>query len=726
MNTSTVNRQLPTSSETAYQDDLREYLRVVRSRKWTIVVTTAIVLAATAAFTLHQTPIYRATAEVLVQPVQNPLNLYMPPTIPDMNTEQQVATSQAVADEVLKTTPIAIPVPVMAKNLDVAVVPDTDVLEVSYSSPSPSTAAKMANAFANAYISFRTNQAVDRLKVAADTVKRQIDGVKGQLSDVNRQIANTNDSSVVSALSSQRESLISRLGTLQDQYAAVQPGAAAVQGSGVVVQKATPPTSPASPNKIRNGALGLLAGLALGIGLAFLRERFDDRIRGREEVERVLTAPVLAIVPKVATWKREEDSRLVMVGDPKSPVAESYRTLATNLLYAASRHDLELLLVTSGTSAEGKTTTTANLGVALAQTGKRVIVVSADMRKPRLHRFFGLTNEVGLADFLSGRAPLDAAAQETPIAGLRVMPGGPVPHNPAGLLAGPRAAAAFDELRASADFVILDAPPALAVADASIIAPQADGTLYLMDATKASRSSLSQARRQLENAGADLLGAVINNFDATKAANYQYSYYSSYYEYREDDDKGRNGGSRHRPSLDLRRSSGEGTAVGFEQDTRPISTNGDGNETAAVPAGGNGHAAAANGNGNGHVANGNGHGHPEHRAAAPVPRPPAPVAQPASPRASLAPPQAVGPVPTAPHATAPATPPAAPAPMAGAPQSAPVTAAAPVATPPAARPATSASTHGNADLHAPLQHTPAPVDHQSNNEGGPWWAPQST
>src|SRR5262249_56458504 len=122
-----------------------------------------------------------------------------------------------------------------------------------------------------------------------------------------------------------------------------------------------------------------------------------------------------------------------------------------------------------------------------------------DMRTRRLTRFFGLTNGVGRAAFRAGRAPLDAAAQETPIAGLRVMPGGPVPHNPAGLLAGPRAVAAFKELRAAADFVILDAPPALAVADASIIAPQADGTIFLMDASKASRSSLSQARRQLEN-----------------------------------------------------------------------------------------------------------------------------------------------------------------------------------------------------------------------------------
>jgi capsular exopolysaccharide synthesis family protein len=243
-------------------------------------------------------------------------------------------------------------------------------------------------------------------------------------------------------------------------------------------------------------------------------------------------------------------------------VSEAYRTLATNILYTASRRRLEMLLVTSGTSTEGKTTTAANLGVALAQTGKRVIVVSADMRKPRLHRFFALTNELGLSDLLAGRAPLISVALQTPIRGLRVIPGGAVPHNPATLLAGPGAVAALEEMRAAADFVILDAPPALAVADASIVAPHTDATLYVMDADKVSRSSLSQARRQLENAGADLLGAVFNNFDAAKGNGYQYSYYTYYYEYRETEGKGKAGGARHRQSADRRR----GKAIGFEPD----------------------------------------------------------------------------------------------------------------------------------------------------------------
>ena len=178
--------------ETAYHDDLREYLRVVRSRKWTIVLTTAVVIAATALFTLHQTPIYRATAEVLVQPVQNPLNLFTPPTEPDMNTEQQVATSQAVADEVLKATTIAVPFSQLTKNLDVAVgarhrrAPG----ELLESVPARPRRRWRTRSRAPTSRSGRTRWS-SGCKVAADTVRRQLDGVKGQLDTINRQISHT-------------------------------------------------------------------------------------------------------------------------------------------------------------------------------------------------------------------------------------------------------------------------------------------------------------------------------------------------------------------------------------------------------------------------------------------------------------------------------------------------------------------------------------------------------
>jgi capsular exopolysaccharide synthesis family protein len=696
------------ASEPAHHDDLREYVRVIRSRKWTIALTTCVVVAATVFFTLRQTPIYRATAEILVQPVQNPLSLFTPPIAPDMNTEQQVATSQAVADQVLKTMSLPVPFSELTDNLDVAVVPDTDVLQVSYSSPSPGVAAKMANAFSRAYITFRTDQVVQRLQVAADTVKRQIDNVKKQLDTVNGQISRTSDSAgdVLSALTSQRQSLISRLGTLQDQYSAVQPSATAVQGSGVIVQQATAPTSPASPNKIRNGVLGLVIGLGLGIGVAFLRERFDDRIRGREEVERLLGAPVLAIVPKVANWKRTEDSRLVMVSDPKSPVSEAYRTLATNILYTASRRKLEMLLITSGTSTEGKTTTAANLGVALAQTGKRVILVSADMRKPRLHRFFALTNELGLSDLLAGRAPLINVALQTPVRGLRVIPGGPVPHNPATLLAGPGAMAALEEMRAAADFIILDAPPALAVADASIVAPHTDATLYVMDADKVSRSSLSQARRQLENAGADLAGAVFNNFDTTKGAGYQYSYYTYYYEYRETEGKDKGNGARLRQSADRRRA---GKAIGFEHDETPAAglpeqaLASEGPLPSGSPGGHTNGGSATNG---GDPTN-DGSSTDDLASSAWLEGLTAPAPAPQGPQASAAP--------VAPKTPQAQLPPSQPRAVASPAPASPPIASGPVALGPI--------TSGGSPK--PLQATPS-SDDEDRRDGRPWWTPQSS
>lgn len=558
-----------TSTHEPHRDDLREYLRVVRSRKWEIVLIAIVVIGATVFFTLRQTPIYQATAEVLVQPVQNPLSVVAPPA-PDMNTEQQLVTSQAVADEVLKDSTIPIPLSQLTRNLSVTVVTDTEVLQINYSSPDPATASSLANAFAAAYIKFRTQQAVDRLQATADTVKRQIAGVQKQFKDLTGQIAKTTDPTVLSALVSQRTSLIGRLGVLQQEYSTLQPGASVQATASVIVQRATPPTSPASPNKTRNGALALVAGLALGLGFAFLRERLDDRIKTREELERRLEAPVLAMVPKVQQWKHEQDARLVMHLEPRSPVAEAYRTLSTNLQYVASRQQLKVLMVTSAAGDEGKTTTAANLAVALAQAGKQVIVASADMRKPRLHRFFELPNTTGLSDLLSGRARLADVALDTGVQGLKVIPGGPVPQNPAALLGSALATRALEQMSALADFVILDAPPTLAVSDASVLAPRADGTLFVLDASRAGRAVVQQARVQLHNAGAQIVGAVFNNFDRSKSGAYQYSYYTYYYEYPDSDADSPNGspagGRRQRPGRPAARPARPTGEHGFEAD----------------------------------------------------------------------------------------------------------------------------------------------------------------
>jgi polysaccharide biosynthesis transport protein len=294
------------------------------------------------------------------------------------------------------------------------------------------------------------------------------------------------------------------------------------------VQFATVPTDPASPDHLRTGILGLLVGLALGVGAAFLRERLDDAIRSHEELERRLGAPVLATVPRVAVWRRREEALLVTLREPKDPVSEAFRTLRTNLQFLATKEDLQILVVTSATAGEGKTSIVANLGVVSAQAGRKVVLVSADLRRPRLHRFMGTGNDTGLSLVLSDATPLWQASRDPHIHNMRVIPSGPVPPNPAELLQSEGMDEVLRQVREFADLVIIDTPPVLAVADASILAARADGLLLVVDAESASRSATAQARGQLENAGARILGAVLNNFDPSQAGAYPYYYYKYY------------------------------------------------------------------------------------------------------------------------------------------------------------------------------------------------------
>jgi succinoglycan biosynthesis transport protein ExoP len=325
----------------------------------------------------------------------------------------------------------------------------------------------------------------------------------------------------------------------------LQSNASVAQSSADIVQRAEFPKSPVSPNKIRNGILALFAGLALGIGLAFLRERLDDRIKTRHEVERRLGAPVLAAVPRASSWKRGSEARLVMRTEPKSPVSEAYRTLGTNIQYLSSQQPLKVIMITSALGGDGKSTTSANLAVVLAHAGKRVILVSADLRRPRIHQFFGLLNETGLANVLADATPTSKVTRDAGIPTLRVINAGPIPNDPAALLGSRQTADLIRSLRQLADFVIVDTPPVLAVADASILAPLVDGTVFVMDAERSSRSALAQARDQLENAGANIIGAVYSNFEPGQGA--YYPYYDYYHEYYSDEpDAQTNGGKARR------------------------------------------------------------------------------------------------------------------------------------------------------------------------------------
>jgi capsular exopolysaccharide synthesis family protein len=281
---------------------------------------------------------------------------------------------------------------------------------------------------------------------------------------------------------------------------------------------------------VRNAALAAFLGLAIGVGLAFLRERLDDRFRGGSDVEEALEAPVLAMVPKFSA-DGKAGATLITTSETKSVASEAYRGLRTNLQFVLAQRGGKSIVITSPSAGEGKTITTANLAVTLAKAGVRTVVVSADLRRPTLERYFGVDKRHGLSTFLdsSDAAPWDVI-RDPGMPNLRIVTSGPIPESPAELLVSPRLGQLLDFLEANCDITLIDSPPILAVSDAAIIASRVSGTVLVIDASTTARSASVHARDQVERAGGELVGVVLNSFDPSSSPYYAPYYYASPYD----------------------------------------------------------------------------------------------------------------------------------------------------------------------------------------------------
>jgi capsular exopolysaccharide synthesis family protein len=516
--------------------DLRAYVGIVRRRKWSLILVVALTVASAAFFSNRQTPMYQSSSTVLVKPL-NPnqiLQGYSYSFSVSMQTEQALATSPAVA-AIAATNAEALG----ATGGDVGTVTtkvptDTTFLQIGYSSPDPSEAQIWSQSYANAYMEYRREQAKALYDAAQAGFQKKIEEVGAQISALESEIL-TAPPAQIDKLESEKKTLQSSLNDLTRQSGTFPFPVADTAAQ--LISPATLPNAPYSPNWTRNLIMALLAGLALGFAVVFIRERLDDRLVGREDLEDASGAPVLAIVPKVAGWGKKNSTKLVARDAPKSASSEAYRTLRTNVGFMARTNELKLISIASPSMGEGKTTTTANLAIALAQTGKRVIVVSCDLRKPRLHRFFGLTNDIGVTSVLrDGRSVPEVAQQIPGMNNLRVIASGPIPHNPAELLGSPEMEVLLQDLRRFADYVLIDTAPVLVVSDALSLAPKTDGVLLVVDASTTMRGAVRATKEQLELVGSNIVGAVFNNFDPSRAkmyyGSYRYHFYSAY-EYKE-------------------------------------------------------------------------------------------------------------------------------------------------------------------------------------------------
>jgi capsular exopolysaccharide synthesis family protein len=408
---------------------------------------------------------------------------------------------------------------------------------------------------------------VKRLDVLiASTESKVISAVRGQISSVEARVAaldelKTRAAGAISSLP-QTESAETRLlarveahrraaDRLREELQKAQIEEAAEAGQIEIIDFASLPGAIGTGGRTKV-ALALLLGLMLGAALAYVQENRSTVVRRREELEHGLQVPILALIPRIGSDNgngrrllpmlpthrnahangQTVGTELVTVSDRGSTSAEAYRTLRTNLLFSAAVQTLKRIVVTSAGPQEGKSTTAANLAVALAQQGHRVLLVDCDLRRPRVHKIFQQPQQPGLTGVLVGNVIAAAAIRPTEIDQLSILPSGALPPNPTELLGSPQMKATLDRLAENFEMVVLDTPPVLAASDAAILGGGADGVLVVVRAGQTEWGAVQATVQQLSNVGARILGTVLNDPDAEVAkyaAHYGYYSYDKYH-----------------------------------------------------------------------------------------------------------------------------------------------------------------------------------------------------
>lgn len=567
--------------------ELRQYLDILRRHKWFVLEAVVLVGLAAGILSNLRTPVYRATARVLLTPNDPTQQLNPVPgngalgNDPDRYVAGQIniVKSEGVATEAVKSLP-GITVKEVEDKVSVGQDGESNVLRISATDPDPIKARDIAQAVARGYIENRRQAAVSGLEKAAKDIQDKLGPLQTQIAVLDTQIAagptapgatsvlNAPEKPAAAGPSPPAAQLPAPTGTpagapsSQEALKAARY-AAAVQyetlysrqqelvvdislkrGDAELIADAKVPDDPISPHPRRDAVLGGFVGLLLGLGVGVLREQLNDKIRSADEVERLTGLPLLAQLP----FDDRAADGVAVEKRPNSPFGEAMRSLRTSIQYQGVDRPVKVILVTSSLPGEGKSLVAANLAAAFAQADYRTLLISADLRRPTVDGLFGeLEPSVGLIGVISpvargGKGPTGdghgngygpesvetatvAALQGTPISNLLLLPAGPTPPNPAELLGSRRMAAILDHLSMNADVIVIDSPPLLPVTDAAVLAAKCEGVVLVAGANETPRGALERARTVLAGTGARVLGVVFNK---SKKATSGY-YYGGYY-----------------------------------------------------------------------------------------------------------------------------------------------------------------------------------------------------
>lgn len=481
---------------------LRDYARVLWRRKWVVLVVAVLAPLAAVVISMLRPAVYESSAEVLLRS-ENITGALTGGGNPDRvaQTQARLANTRPVAERAIENGATDLDAEELLDATSVSASTDSDLLTVTARASTAAGAEALANAYAQAYTDY--SQELDRAAIVR--ARQELEQRIAELEAAGQQ-----DSALYKSLVD-NAALLTTAETLQTQAAYVIPADEATQ---------------VEPKPVRNGLLGAALGLLLGVGLAFLWEALDTRVRSADEIHRRLGLPLLGRIPEPPRRIRNQ-ARLVTQGSPGSAEAEAFRVLRTNIEFANLEQKAHTLMVTSATAAEGKSTTAANLAVMLARGGRRVALVDLDLRRPSIHELFGREQVPGVTDVALGHVELEDAlirqaypGSQTSIGAelsgrtssdglLEVLPSGPTPPDPGEFVMTPALGSILGELSERADLVLIDAPPLLEVGDAFALSARIDALLVVTRLNTLRRPLLNELHRILGSCPAACLGFVV-------------------------------------------------------------------------------------------------------------------------------------------------------------------------------------------------------------------------
>jgi len=523
----------PNSEGLSFLEDLKHYTAIIKRWGWLMVLVTLLAGGITFIFSRFiLTPIYQASTTLLINEGSGSITTDYNAILTSerlTRTYSKLLTKRPILEQVSKTLALNMSLEELGECISVQSVRDTQLIELTVDHSDAVTAANIANAVVMEFA--RQNQALQSYRYGASkqNIESQLIDLDSQINALSQEIKQKSVTpgslNETNQLQSDLDQYRKNYSDLMQTYEQLRLAEAQSVSNMVQVEAAYPPAAPIRPRVMLNTMLASVIGFIAILGIVSIFESVDDRVRSIEDILDATNTSVLQMIPRHSTV----NDFPITAAQPRSPTAEIFRSLRTNIQFASVDKSLRSLIITSPLPEEGKSTVAANLAVVMAQSGRNVILVDADMRKPAMHNIFGLRGRSGLSRlFIPSEMSFDEVIQSTNIQNLWVVAAGAIPPNPSELLGSDRLLWILKELNKRCDLIIFDTPPAIPVTDALVLAQRVDAVLMVVRQNKSSIQASRTTINLLNRSGSRVLGIVLNDLEekSLKKNSKYYKYYA--------------------------------------------------------------------------------------------------------------------------------------------------------------------------------------------------------